>query len=51
LYDERQLVLSFAEAELPVVVQPAKVREFTKTEGILVKTNRVDAKLIARLAP
>jgi len=45
---ERQLVQALAEAGLPVVVvQPAKVRQFAKVEGILAKTDKIDAHLLS----
>lgn len=45
---ERNLVEALAEAELPVVVvQPMNVRQFAKAQGILAKTDKIDARLIA----
>lgn len=45
---ERALVEGCAAKELPViVVQPIHVREFAKAQGILAKTDQIDAKLIA----
>ncbi len=45
---ERTLVESLAEAAMPVVVvQPTNVRQFAKAQGILAKTDKIDAKLIA----
>lgn len=45
---ERNVVEAFAEAELPVVVvQPMNVRQFAKAQGILAKTDKIDARLIA----
>lgn len=48
---ERTLVEVLAEAELPVVVvQPINVRRFAKVQGILAKTDRIDAKVIAQFS-
>ena len=48
---ERNLVEALAEAELPViVVQPTNVRQFAKAQGILAKTDRIDARLIAQFS-
>jgi transposase len=45
---ERTLVEILAEAELPVVVvQPINVRRFANAKGILAKTDRIDARVIA----
>lgn len=45
---ERSLVEACAAKELPViVVQPIHVREFAKAQGILAKTDQIDARLIA----
>lgn len=45
---ERQVVEALAEAEMPVVVvQPMNVRQFAKAQGILAKTDKIDARLIA----
>lgn len=45
---ERLVVEILAEAELPVVVvQPINVRRFAKVQGILAKTDRIDARVIA----
>lgn len=45
---ERRLVYALAERELPVVVvQPVKVRNFAKVEGLLAKTDKLDARLLA----
>ena len=46
---ERTLVQALAEAGLPVVVvQPANVRQFAKAQGIMAKTDKIDAHLIAQ---
>lgn len=46
---ERQLVESCAAKGLPVViVQPMQVRQFAKAQGIMAKTDRIDARLIAQ---
>ncbi|CAI9912101.1 TPA: transposase [Pseudomonas aeruginosa] len=46
---ERTLVEVLAEAELPVVVvQPMNIRQFAKAQGILAKTDRIDARVIAQ---
>jgi len=46
---ERLLVSACAAAGLPIcLVQPIKVRQFARAEGILAKTDKIDAFLIAR---
>jgi transposase len=46
---ERKLVEACAEKGLPVViVQPIKVRQFAKAQGIIAKTDKIDARLIAQ---
>lgn len=46
---ERLLVEALAEANMPVVVvQPMNVRQFAKAQGILAKTDKIDAHLIAQ---
>jgi len=46
---ERKLVEGCAEKGLPVViVQPIKVRQFAKAQGIIAKTDKIDARLIAQ---
>jgi len=48
---ERLLVESCVDRELPVVVvQPMQVRQFAKAQGILAKTDKIDARLIAQFA-
>jgi transposase len=48
---ERRLVEAFATADLPVVVvQPTNVRQFAKAQGILAKTDKIDARLIAQFS-
>lgn len=45
---ERPLVEACVEAELPViVVQPMQIHQFARTQGILAKTDMIDARLIA----
>ena len=45
---ERNLIEALAEAGLPfVVAQSIKLRPFAKMQGILAKTDKVDAQLIA----
>lgn len=46
---ERKLVEACAEKGLPVViVQPIKVRQFAKAQGIIAKTDKMDSRLIAQ---
>lgn len=48
---ERDLVAALAAASLPVVViNPRRVRAFAQAEGCLAKTDRIDARLLARFA-
>lgn len=48
---EYPLTSALCEAQLPVVViNPRQVRDFAKAAGILAKTDRIDAKVIARFA-
>jgi transposase len=48
---ERDLVAALAGATLPVVViNPRRVRAFAQAEGCLAKTDRIDARLLARFA-
>lgn len=45
---ERKLVYALAEKELPVVVvQPMHVRQYAKAQGILAKTDKMDARILA----
>ncbi|GGX48687.1 IS110 family transposase [Saccharospirillum salsuginis] len=45
---ERALVEACAEQELPViVVQPVQVRQFARAQGVLAKTDKIDARIIA----
>ena len=45
---ERNFVEACAEKSLPVIiVQPIQVRQFAKAQGILAKTDKLDARLIA----
>lgn len=46
---ERQLVEACAAKGMPiVVVQPMQVRQFAKAQGIMAKTDKIDARLIAQ---
>jgi len=46
---ERQLVEACSEKEMPVIiVQPVQVRQFAKAQGLFAKTDKIDARLIAR---
>lgn len=46
---EQELVVVLAEAKLPVVVvNPRQVRDFAKATGVLAKTDRIDARILAR---
>lgn len=46
---EQELVVALAEAKLPVVVvNPRQVRDFAKATGVLAKTDRIDARVLAR---
>ena len=46
---ERLFVESCAEKDMPVIiVQPIQVRQFAKAQGILAKTDKIDARLIAQ---
>lgn len=48
---ERKVVEAMAEANIPVVVvQPMNVRQFAKAQGILAKTDKIDARVIAQFA-
>jgi transposase len=48
---QRRLVAALADAGLPVVVaNPRQVRDFARARGILSKTDRIDARLIADFA-
>ena len=48
---ERPLALCLAEAGLPVVVvNPRQVRDFARATGQLAKTDKIDAKVLARFA-
>jgi len=45
---ERLLVEAYAEKSLPIiVVQPMQVRQFARVQGLLAKTDKLDARLIA----
>lgn len=46
---ERALVEACAARELPiVVVQPVQVRQFARVQGVLAKTDKIDARIIAQ---
>ncbi len=46
---ERTIVEMLAEAEMPVVVvQPMNIRQFAKAQGVLAKTDKIDARVIAQ---
>ena len=46
---ERRIVEVCAEKSLPIIiVQPIKVRQFARAEGLMAKTDKIDAHLIAR---
>lgn len=46
---ERKIVEAFAEAGLPVVVvQPMNIRQFAKAQGVLAKTDKIDAQIMAQ---
>ena len=48
---EGALAVKLQEAKLPaVVVNPRQVRDFAKAHGILAKTDRIDAQVLARFA-
>lgn len=48
---ERKLLRALASAELPAVaVNPRQVRDFAKATGQLAKTDRIDARVLARFA-
>lgn len=48
---ERKVVEALAEADLPiVVVQPMNIRQFAKAQGVLAKTDKIDARVIAQFA-
>jgi transposase len=48
---ESALAVRLQEAKLPaVVVNPRQVRDFAKAHGILAKTDRIDAQVLARFA-
>ena len=46
---ERRLVESCAEKGMPIIVaQPIQIRQFAKAQGIMAKTDKIDARLIAQ---
>ena len=45
---ERQLVEACAARQMPViVVQPVQIRQFAKAQGVMAKTDKIDARIIA----
>lgn len=48
---EKALILALAEADIPVrVINPARIRDYAKSLGILAKTDKIDAKVLAQFA-
>lgn len=48
---EYALVVAMAEREVPVIIcQPIKVRKYAGAEGVLAKTDKIDATILARYA-
>ena len=48
---EKNFVITLADVEVPFrVVNPARVRDFAKSYGILAKTDKLDAKILAKFA-
>lgn len=48
---EKNFVIALADADVPFrVVNPARVRDFAKSHGILAKTDKLDAKVLAKFA-
>jgi transposase len=48
---EQPVVAALSAAELPVsLVEPARVRHFARATGLLAKTDRIDAQVLARFA-
>lgn len=46
---ERALAAVLAERDLPIiVVQPMKIRQFANAQGVLAKTDKIDARIIAQ---
>ena len=46
---ERDLVTELYERELPIiVVQPMKIRQFANAQGVMAKTDKIDARIIAQ---
>jgi len=46
---ERAVATEFAERELPIiVVQPMKIRQFANAQGIMAKTDKIDAHIISQ---
>jgi transposase len=46
---ERRVAEACAAKELPLlIVQPMKVRQFARAEGVMAKTDKIDAQVIAR---
>jgi transposase len=48
---ERNFIIALAEADVPFkVVNPARARDYAKSRGILAKTDKLDAKVLAQFA-
>jgi len=48
---EKNFVIALADAEVPFrVVNPARARDYAKSRGILAKTDKLDAKILAQFA-
>ncbi|BFM05023.1 IS110 family transposase [Halioxenophilus aromaticivorans] len=48
---ERSLVEALADADMPVVVvQPMNIRQFAKAQGVMAKTDKIDARIIAQFS-
>lgn len=48
---EKQFAIALADAEIPFrIVNPARVRDFAESYGILAKTDKIDAKVLAQFA-
>ena len=46
---ERMLAAELSERELPaIVIQPMKIRQFANAQGVLAKTDKIDARIIAQ---
>lgn len=48
---ERAVAMEFAERGLPIiVVQPMKIRQFANAQGVMAKTDKIDAHIIAQFS-